>query len=210
MKKAFELRGKVEAVLVANKFDSIVSTRVQKIQVIRYHGIKGDNHAGTRLADVRERELISFGLARGIEVANHREFSAISLEEFIDISKNLKLSGGLPIGLLGENLVLSGISKFSELPPSSVLFFQKNEHELRSAVLVVWGENTPCEAPGAEIEQHTGIKGISSRFPRAAIGKRGIVGSVYCSGYIAKITVGTSSRSSSVCISESLSPSSAR
>jgi MOSC domain-containing protein YiiM len=186
MKKAFELKGKVEAVLVANKIDSIVSVGVQKIQAIRYHGIKGDNHAGTRLTDVRERELLTFGIAKGTEIANHREFSATSFEVYAEISKNLGLLECLPIGLLGENMVFSGIPKMSELPSRSMIFFQKNKNELRSTVLVVWKVNNPCEVPGTEIELCTGIKDISNRFQKVAIGKRGIVGSVYCSGYIAE------------------------
>ena len=188
IKEAFELQGRVEAVLVAIDFGSIVSTPVKKIQVIRYSGIKGDNHAGVRLADARENQLLSFGFSKGIEIANYREFSAVSVDELIKISNEMDLPKPIPNGCLGENLVLSNIPNLTELPIGTMLFFRKDKNPIRlirTAVLVVWGENTPCQLPGEEIQRcFPDIPKLASRFPKAAIGKRGVVGSVYCSGYI--------------------------
>ncbi len=185
IKSAFELRGRVEAVLVAASFGSILSMSVPKIQLIRGHGVRGDNHAGVRLADVREKELLSFGFLKGIEIANHREFSAVSIEELAKVAQAMGLPNPIPHGCLGENLVLNGIPKLTELPTGTMLFFCKDERQLRTAVLVVWSENMPCQGPGEAIqEKFPDISGLVGLFPKAAIGKRGIVGSIYASGNI--------------------------
>ena len=185
VKEAFELHGRVESVLVAGKSGSIVSTPVKKIQVVRYHGVKGDSHAGVRLADARENELLSFGFSKGVEIANYREFSAVSVEELAAVSMAMDLPKPIAHGWLGENLVLSGVPKLTELPTGTFLFFRQDERQVRTAVLVVWGENTPCTLPGEVIQQHfPDLPKLASHFPKAAMGKRGIVGSVYCSGYI--------------------------
>ncbi len=184
-KKPIELQGRVEAVLVANTFGSIISTQVKKLQAIRAHGIRGDAHSGTRLLDVRERELRKFGLSKGTEIANYREFSAVSLEELTEIAMAMSLPETIPYGCLGENLVVSGIPKFTQLPTGTMLFFQKSETEKRTTVLVVWAENTPCQWPGEAIQsKFPDILGLDRLFPNVAIGKRGVVGSVYVSGNI--------------------------
>ena len=149
---AFELKGRVEAVLVAANFGSILSTSVPKIQLIRGHGVRGDNHAGVRLAEVAQA---------------------------------MNLSKPVPHGCLGENLVLSGIPRLTELPAGTMLFFRKDEKRIRTAVLMVWAENTPCQGPGEAIqEKFPEIPRLALLFPKSAIGKRGIVGSIYASGNI--------------------------
>ncbi|HTM69011.1 MAG TPA: MOSC domain-containing protein [Candidatus Binatia bacterium] len=180
----FELRGRVEAVLVSRDPATSVSFPARKAQFLRGHGVKGDGHAGVRLADVRERELLGFGLPKGIEVANLREFSAVSVEDLAAIAAAMGVPSIVP-GSLGENLVLSGIPRLTELPTGTMLFFQKNDASKRTAVLLVWRENGPCTAPGEAIQaQHPGIPGLAAKFPKAAAGLRGVVGSVYCSGFV--------------------------
>lgn len=186
-KEAFELRGRVKAVLVAHTFGSIVSTQVKKIQAIRGHGIRGDAHAGTRLQDAREETLRKFGFSKGIEIANYREFSAVSLEELAEIATTLKLPERIPYGCLGENLVISGIPKFTELPTGTMLFFQKSLVETRTAVLVVWAENMPCRLLAETLQlRFPGVQNIDRFFVGTAFGKRGVVGSVYVSGNISE------------------------
>lgn len=192
----FELKGRVEAVLVTDSNGAVVSETygigslttisVRKIQVVRGYGIRGDRHAGIRLVDVREKELRSFGLPSGMEIANHRHFSAVSLEELVEIGEAMHLPEPIPYGCLGENIVLSGIPKLSELPPGTMmLFIKKVNGQLRTAVLVVWRENTPCRGPGEAIQvRFPGIPNLAELFRRSAVGKRGIVGSIYCSGMI--------------------------
>ncbi|MBM3261596.1 MOSC domain-containing protein [Candidatus Kaiserbacteria bacterium] len=195
MKKAFELYGRVEAVLVTAPIGPITSETygigslqtmsVPKIQAVRGYGIRGDRHVGARLADVREKELRSFGLPKGIEIANHREFSAVSIEELADIAQAMQLPQSIPHGCLGENLVLSGVPQLTALPTGTMLFFRKSEREIRTAVLVVWAENVPCQGPGEAIQaSFPDIPRLARAFPVAAIGRRGIVGSVYVSGHI--------------------------
>lgn len=176
-KPAFELSGRVEAVLVTASSCSIVSgthgagslvtMSVPKIPAIRGYGIRGDRHAGARLADIREKELLSFGFSKGIEIANYREFSAVSSEEFIEIVILMNLPQAIPYGCLGENLVLSGIPKLTELPTGTMLFFRKNEAQIRTAVLVVWSENKPCQGPGEAIqEKFPEIPGLARLFQK--------------------------------------------
>lgn len=191
-KEPFQVVGRVEAVLVAPELGPPVSVPIQKIKVIRDHGVYGDAHAGIRLADVRETELISFGLPVGIEIANHRQFSAISMEELAEIRTRMDLPNPIPLGYLCENLVVSGIPKFTRLPPGTMLLFQRTQFHgtlmdkgIRTAVLLIQKENTPCIFPGEAIQKHfPDIPGLASRFPKAAMARRGVVGSVYCSGYI--------------------------
>lgn len=184
-KEAFELRGKVEAVLIAENPGSIISVRADKIEVRWSAGVRGDRHSIARTVDSREKELLSFGIPKRTDIANHREFSALSIEELREIARAMKLPRQIPYGLLGENIVVSGIPKLTELPVGTKIFFIGKNEEKRSAVLIVWGENTPCLAPGKAIqEQFPEIPSLAKRFPRAAHGKRGVVGSVYCNGEI--------------------------
>lgn len=181
---AFELRGRVEAVLVAAAFGESVSKDVEKIQAICRHGIKGDRHAGARLADVREKELLAFGLPKGMEIANHREFSVVSTEELAEIAAAMKLSSPIPYGCLGENLVVSGIPKLTQLP-TGTLFFFRDGVAMRTAILAAWNENTPCVIPGETIQAlFPDLPGLAALFPKAAMSRRGLVGSVYASGLI--------------------------
>jgi hypothetical protein len=183
VKESFEVVGRVETVLVAHTFNSHISTPVEKINVLIREGVRGDIHAGRRLVDVREKELLSFGLPKRMEIANHREFSALSIEEMSEISQAMGVPD-LPPGLLGENLIVSGIPRFTQLPVGTKLFFKKNNVP-QTAVLVVWGENTPCKKPSEALQQHySELPNIAASFVRHAVGKRGVVGSVYSSGVI--------------------------
>lgn len=192
---SLELIGRVEAVAISPSegdvnsetygFGSLATKTVPKIQLVRGYGIKGDRHAGTRLLDVREKELRAFGLPVGIEIANYREFSAVSLEELEDIEKSLDLPKFIPVGSLGENLVLSGIPKLSQLPIGTMLFFKKSEKQIRTAVLVVWAQNKPCAGPGEVLQKiFPSVPNLKTLFAKHAIGKRGVVGSIYSSGVI--------------------------
>lgn len=186
--KPSELHGVVEAVLIAPSFDSIVSVEVPKIELFIHSGIKGDRHAGRRLMDVREYELKEFGFLKDMEIANYREFSAISVEELAVVTQGMHLTKPLPFGLLGENIVISGIPDFSKIPPGSLMFFKKSNEMIRTAVLAVWRKNEPCHLPANEIKIRVpGLAGrVVTEFKSWAQGRRGLVGSVYCSGTIHK------------------------
>ena len=177
--------GKVEAVLVGTEGNGI-SKEKAKIQVFANRGVKGEVHYGsTRLADVRERELKSFGLPKGIEIANFRQFSTTSVEELKTIAESMGIQE-IPFGLLGENIIISGIDNLTQLPTGTMFFFRKDSNNIRTAVLVAWKENTPCEIPAENIQKHFPDIKFTMPFQTAAINKRGIVGVVYSSGFIHK------------------------
>ncbi len=184
-KEAFELRGRIEAVLAASDPDTGVSVRCAKVALLRGHGVQGDRHAGPRLADVREDDLLAFGLPKGMEIANHRQVSLVSTEELSDIAQAMGLPGPVPHGCLGENLVLSGIPNLTRLPSGTLIFFRKNEKQPRTAAIAVWKENGPCLAPGEAIQiAYPTVSKLAPKFPKAAMGRRGLVGSVYVSGFV--------------------------
>lgn len=179
---AFELRGRVVAALTTRNSNSHLTQSVDKIEVKIGHGIIGDRHAGNRFVDAREEEMIKFGfLKKQTQIQNCREFSAISIEELLKIGNAMGLPP-IPYGYLGENLVIAGIDRFTELPSGSLLFFQGDK--LRDAVLRVSEKNEPCEIPGKAIREYYRQFSPAVRFKDAANGKRGIVGTVFASGFI--------------------------
>ncbi len=186
MVRGIELNGRVESVRVTRDGESLVSTEVEKIMVVCNQGIKGDRHYGRRLIDSRENGMLEFGFMKGMEIANLRQWSAISSEELDQIRQALAVPEPMPFGLLGENLVISGIPNFTKLPLGTMLFFQKNKNNKRSAVLFVSGDNYPCIGPGLVIEKYFKKPKLASRFPKVANGRRGLVGIVYSTGYIGR------------------------
>lgn len=162
------------------------TTAATDIKVFVGLGIQGDRHAGSRIADVRDTAMTNFGL-KGAEVPNMRHFSAVSVEELAEIQTEMGLSSRIPFGCLGENLVIEGIPNLTQLPPGTLLFFQKDEKTTRHAVLAVWAENMPCHIPGEVIGRRFSNQHLVKLFPGAALHRRGVVGFVFCSG---KISVG--------------------
>ncbi len=183
--ESFELTGKVEEVLIAHTFGTHITTPVEKLSVYIREGIKGDNHSGRRTADVREKDFLKFGLPKRTEIVNLREFSAVSIEEMKDIAKAMEIPE-IPVGSIGENLIISGIPNFTQLPIGTKLFFKKDGTP-QMAVLLISGENTPCVIAGQSIQDKLyGADKLKTLFVKHAIGKRGVVGSVFCSGVINK------------------------
>jgi MOSC domain-containing protein YiiM len=173
----------VETLVGIDPFSSI-SRPIKKMAAITSHGIKYDRHAGTRLADVRENR--QHGVGKGNHVFNTREFSAISAEEMRAIANDLGLPRMPPWGMLGENLVIEGIENLSELPPGTTLTFDEPTGNSRTTILAVWAQNDPCVEPGKNMDAHFQDEslGLASRFPKAAMGRRGVVGFVFRSGFI--------------------------
>ncbi len=180
------LTGKVEAALVNCDYGSVVARNVGTIKVVPGEGVKGDTHEGTRrFVDARERDLLRFGIHKETEMVNLRHFSALSLEEMIEIQHKLCLPERILPGILGENLIISGIRHFTHLPMGTKLFFKKSEQRPRNAVLIVMGENTPCVTAGTSLHtQFPDIEGLATSFPKISTGLRGVVGIVCCSGII--------------------------
>lgn len=179
--------GKVESTLVTPFGSACASQPVDRLRVFVGEGVQGDRHAGTRLSDARETVLQHIGVGREVPVANVRQYSAISVEDLIVIGSTMGTPSPIPHGALGENLVVSGIPDFSQLPPGTILTFAKGDVN-RKAALAVWAANPPCGIPHRGILETFGGEdtGFTPKkaFGSAAQGIRGVVGFVYCSGQI--------------------------
>ncbi len=127
-----------------------------------FHGVSGARHEGeNRPSCVRVKNLYP----TGTEIRNVRQLSILSQEELAEIAAKIELDT-LDPGLLGANLILSGIPDFTHLPPSSRL------QAPDGATLTIDMENRPCVFPGREIEQNA--PGHGAGFKPAAKGRRGV------------------------------------
>jgi len=141
---------------------------------VNFQGIVDDRHAGfTKAADSRNPQYL-----RGSEMRNGRQWSAVSPNELAMIAELM----GIPeidAGWLGANLALTGIPNLTRLPRGSKLTFPED------AVLLVESENKPCIGPGETIAtKYPNYDLRASIFPKAAIGRRGLVGVVEREGVI--------------------------
>lgn len=146
--------------------------------VVDVRGIPGDRHYGfTRPAGAREPWY-----ARGTEMRSGRQLSVVSAEELADVARRLDLDC-LDPGWIGANVVVEGVPDFTALPWGARLVCGDGPD---AAVLVNEGDNAPCRFAGAEIARHFPDRpGLDRLFPKAAIGRRGIVASVERPGVIA-------------------------
>jgi hypothetical protein len=182
--KAFQLTGRVVKVLVASQYGSHLSVPAEKAKFIQGEGVLHDNHYGPRLLDIRDSVALRFGLPKGMESFNVRQWSAVSQEELDETAKLMKIPG-IDHGLLGENLVVSGIPRFTRLPTGTQFFFKGPNGELRSTILFVYSENAPCQIPGDAIQDRfADNKGLRASFIKNAKHRRGLVGFVIGSGFI--------------------------
>jgi hypothetical protein len=140
-------------------------TTLQPTVRVTFDGFDGDRHAGpTRLADGRTPQY-----TRGTVIRNSRQVSLVSVEELDELAAALGIPRVLP-EWLGANLALGGIPRFSQLPPSTRLYFPQD------AVLVVSWENHPCVYPGKLLRHfNPGIPGIAKAFVKVAHHRRGLV-----------------------------------
>lgn len=132
-----------------------------------FGGFVGEAHGGlTRKSCVR----VTSQHLKGTEISNTRQLSIMSAEEVAEIAGIMGMDDIDP-SLLGASMILEGIADFTHVPPSSRL-----QCEASGATLIVDMENRPCVLPGREIEQD--YKGFGAKFKPAAVGKRGVTGSV--------------------------------
>lgn len=182
--EAFQLIGMVEKVLVANQYGSHISVSAEKVKFIQGQGVLHDNHFGQRLLDIRDSTALRFGLPKGMESFNVRQWSAVSQEELDEIAK----LAGIPKidqGLLGENLIVSGIPNFTKLPIGTQFFFKSPKGELRTTILFVYGVNNPCKIIGEAVQsQYPEKQGLVPLLIKNATHRRGLVGFVIGSGFI--------------------------
>jgi MOSC domain-containing protein YiiM len=136
-------------------------------------GIAGDRHAGaTRRADARTPWH-----SRGTPIANTRHLSFVSVEECAEVAALLGIPAVDP-ALLGANLLLEGFPELSFLPPATRLQFPSG------ATIFVTEQNAPCVHPARKLAEAHGEPRLAALFPRAAIGRRGLVGLVEREGEV--------------------------
>ena len=122
----------------------------------------GESHSGlTRPACGRVEEMYEIG----IPIRNTRQVTVLSSEELEAIAQEMGV-GDLPPGLLGANVVITGIPAFTLVPPGSRLQFN------RGVTLTVDFENLPCNLPAREIEAE--MPGFGKKFKAAAANRRGV------------------------------------
>jgi hypothetical protein len=153
---------------------ALVTTPRPQVHVT-LEGFEGDKHAGlTYLSGSRTPHY-----PRGTVIRNTRQVSLVSLEDLELVAAALGIPTLLP-EWLGANLAVQDIPDLTRLPPSTRLFFPQG------TVLVVEGENKPCVYPGKVIQaQYSEAPSLASRFPKAAIQRRGLVAWVERPGVIA-------------------------
>ena len=140
-------------------------------------GFVGDKHRGfTRIAYAGDVS------PEGTVRRNERQWSGVSMEELTIVQRRMDLKEPLTAATLGANICLEGIPNFSQLPKGTRLIFPSG------AVLLVEECNPPCSDIGAQIAAkhitNSGEKVAGNRFPKHAIGLRGVVGVVDVPGTI--------------------------
>ena len=131
------------------------------------HGLEGDRHA-TQTVRVRA------GRRRGEVIFNERQWSAVGEEELVDLGRATGVL--LPVGSLGENFRFSGLPDLSRLPFGTRLRFPSG------AVLLVSGQNFPCQKQADYLADLLGAPALRRGFIPAARERRGLVGWVEQTG----------------------------
>ncbi len=146
---------------VGNRGSSLRSEE-RSIASFDFAGMGGESHSGlTRPACGRVEEMYEIG----IPIRNTRQVTVLSSEELEAIAQEMGV-GDLPPGLLGANVVITGIPAFTLVPPGSRLQFN------RGVTLTVDFENLPCNLPAREIEAE--MPGFGKKFKAAAANRRGV------------------------------------
>lgn len=168
-----DLEGDTVSVLVGLDKKAVLTTRQESVRVTM-EGFEGDSHAGiTMLSNSRTPHF-----PRGTVIRNSRQVSIVSLEELALVAALMNLPEILP-QWLGANLCFRHIPNLTLLPPATRLFFPQD------TVLVVEGENNPCTRAGRSVQDfNPHLPGLTNKFPKAAISKRGVVAWVERPGLI--------------------------
>jgi MOSC domain-containing protein YiiM len=168
---ADDLSGRVEAVLLTAQ--RLPATLVDAVEVT-WEGFVGDKHFGLTMKSNSQQKPYP----KGTEVRNVRQVSIVSVEELQTVAANLSVPRVEP-AWVGANLLLSGIPDLTRLPSGSRLHFEGG------VGIVIEGENLPCTTAGGCVQQQFPDRpGITSAFPKRALGKRGLVAWVERPGVI--------------------------
>lgn len=170
---ASEIKGIVEKVLVASDPNSIASVQCNGVKVT-LEGFIGDKHFGwTKPSDGRTKYY-----PLGTNIRNNRQISIVSLEENMEIAKDLNIPDLLP-EWMGANLLIKGIPEFTSLKPNTRLFFSSG------ATLLITEENLPCMKMTKEICSHfTNRPDLETTIVNTSMHKRGLVAVVELPGEI--------------------------
>ena len=137
-----------------------------------FGGAIGDRHYGlTMKSDTRQKDVFP----RGTEIRNHRQVSIVDLAELAVIAQRMGIAEIAP-GLIADNICTEGIEHLTQLPHMTRLIFEGG------AVLMLGGENFPCTIAGAMVSAVHGT--AKSKFPKAAMGLRGVTGWVEHPGLV--------------------------
>lgn len=151
--------------------DLAAATPVHEL-VLDWGGPVGDRHHGeTRLADGRLDHMFD----EGAVVRNHRQVSIVDEAELAIIAANLAIDALAP-GVIADNICTHGVPDLTALPALTRMVFASG------AVIVLGGENMPCTRAGALVQAVHGTP--PHKFPKAAIGHRGVTGWVERPGTI--------------------------
>ena len=130
------------------------------------HGFVGDRH---------EAEFRKTRDGAG-ERPNHRQWSAVSTDEVIELCADLGVDPPFALGVMGENLRFSGVT-LDTIPEGSVLEMPSG------AKLLVSGRNDPCVNAARELSETYGAH-LQQHFVKQAFGRRGILGTVLEPGVV--------------------------
>jgi len=139
---------------------------------LTFAGYDAEAHAGeTRPSCSRVKDLYP----RGTEIRNTRQLSIVSQEELGQIARNMGVDHLNP-EWLGASIMISGLSNFTHIPPSTRL------RAPSGATITIDMENRPCVLPAPVIDAHFPDKG--KLFKPAAKGLRGVTAWVEREGRI--------------------------
>jgi MOSC domain-containing protein YiiM len=144
---------------------------------VELDGVVGDRHRSyTRKAWSGDKQ------PQGTVRRNERQWSAVSVEELVDIQNEMDLVDPLTAESLGANLCIEGIAELSRLPKGTILKFPSGTE------LIVEEYNPPCHEMGQKLaamhKTHSGTPLSTLKFSKAAKLTRGVVGSVEVAGAI--------------------------
>ena len=156
--------------------DDLSKEQHSSIQV-ELDGIVGDRHRSySRKTWSGDKQ------PKGILRRNERQWSAVSVEELVDIQENMDLQEPLSAASLGANLCLKGLPELSRLAKGTLLKFPSG------AELIVEEYNPPCHEMGqvlaARHETSSGKPLLTTAFSKAAKLSRGVVGVIEVAGTI--------------------------
>ena len=167
-----EIYGTVEGLFINPDRDAGLGSHPVAEVTVDYGGFQGEAHGGlTRPSCSRVMKQYR----RGTEIRNTRQIAVLGAEELEDIAADMGIDRIAP-EWIGANLILRGIPRLTQIPPSSRLIFE------RGAALVVDMENAPCRFAAEAIDAERPGQGMS--FPKHARGRRGVTAWVEREGRI--------------------------